>query len=88
MGKTVPLETQAILGNARADFPYTSEERNIGGATEYSRIYSKQFLVCMASGGKLPVIELKQFNTPPQCTSLSHDHYELSAEYHKRERLY
>ena len=49
-------------GNAGPNIPDASKERDNKGASGFSRIYSIVFLVCKASGGWRPVIDLKQLN--------------------------
>ena len=48
--------------HAGTNIPYTSEERDNRGASESPGFYSNVFLVRKASGGWLPVIDLKSLN--------------------------
>ena len=77
MGNTIPPGTQASPGHERGDIPNAAGERNIGGATRHSRIYSNMFLVPDESGGLRHVIDLKQLNAYQNALQF---HNKLSSE--------
>ena len=55
--------------------PYTSEERDNRGASEFPRILLKH------------IPGTQESEHPHSCTSFSYVHYKLSAEYHVKRRL-
>ena len=59
---TIPPGDIEDPGNARADFPNASEERNLRNISRHSRVLFNAFMVRKASGGWRPVIDLKQLN--------------------------
>ena len=59
LGNTIPPGDTQDEGNARADFPNASEERNLINISRHSRVLFKHI---PASGGWHPVIDLKQLN--------------------------
>ena len=72
-------------GNARANIPDTSKERNLRYICRHSGFYSNVFLVRKASGEWCPV--LKTTEQPHRRSSLSHAHHKFSAEYRRKRRL-
>ena len=62
LGNTIPSGDIEDPGNARANFPYASEERNLRYISRHSRFYSNVFLARKASGGWRPAIDLTQLN--------------------------
>ena len=74
-------------GNARANIPNASKERNLRDTSGYSRVLFEcipgtQGFWRVASSNRL-----KPTERPHRRSSLSHAHYKLSAEYHRKSRL-
>ena len=62
LGNTIPPGDIEDPGNARADFPNASEERNLRNISRHSRVLFERIHGTQASGGWRPVIGLKQLN--------------------------
>ena len=81
LGNTIPQGDIEDPGNARADFPNASEERNLRNISRHSRvlfecIHGTQGIWRVASSYRLKTTE-----QPHRHSSLSHAHHKLSAEY-------
>ena len=79
-GNKIPPGDIEDPGNARADFPNASEERNLRNISRHSnilfkRIHGTQGIWRVASSYRLKTTE------PHRRSSLSHAHHKLSAEY-------
>ena len=89
LGNTIPPGDIDDPGNARADFPNASEERNFQKYLQTLQgSIRNAFMVRNASGGWHPVIDLKQLNHQNRRSSLSHAHHKLSAEYCRKKGDY
>ena len=95
MGNTIPPGDIEDAGNARADFPYASEERNLRNISRHSRVLFEripgtQGIWRVVSSYRLKVVSsyrLKTTEPPYRRSSLSHAHHKLSAEYRRKKRL-
>ena len=81
LGNTIPPGDIEDPMNARADFPYASEEHNPRNISRHSRvlferIHGTQGIWRVASNYRLKITE-----PPHRRSSLSHAHHKLSAEY-------
>ena len=62
MGGTNSQGLNEDSGNARANIPYASKERNLRDISRHSRVLLERIPGTKASGGWRPVIDLKQLN--------------------------
>ena len=82
LGDTIPPGNTGDPGNARANLPNALQKNAISEISpDTPGLYSNVFLVCKASGGWRPVIDLKQLNHHIDAPHFSHAYYKLSAEY-------
>ena len=84
LGNTIPPGDIKDPGNARADFPYASQERNLRNISRHSRvlferIHGTQGIWRVASNYRLETTE-----PPHRRSSLLHAHHKLSAEYRQK----
>ena len=84
---SIPQRVTEDSGNARANFPNLSKERNLRDISRYSRV----LLECISgSQGVWRVASsyiLKTTEPPQRHSSLSHAHHKLSVEYRRRLRV-
>ena len=87
LGNTFPPGDIEDPGNARADFPNASDERNLRNISRYSMVLFE----CIPGTQGIWKVEsscrLKTTEPPHRCFSLSHAHHKLSAEYRRKRRL-
>ena len=74
-------------GNARANFPNASKERNLRNISRHSRVLFEHIPGTQGIWRVAPSYRLKTTESPPPLSSLSHAHYKLSAEYRRKRRL-
>ena len=71
-------------GNARADFPNASEERNLRNISRHSRVLFERIHGTQGIWRVASSYRLKTTEPPHQRSSLSHAHHKLSAEYRRK----
>ena len=86
LGITIPPGDTEDPGNARADFPNASKERNLRNISRHSRVLFErirgtQGIWRVASSYRLKTTEPEP---PHRCSSLSHAHHKLNAEYRQK----
>ena len=87
LGNTIPPGDIEDPGNARADFPNASEERNLGYISRHSRVLFERIPGMQGIWRVASSYRLKTTEPTHRCSSLSHAHHKLSAEYPLRRRL-
>ena len=87
LGNTIqPRDTEGS-GNARADLPGASKERNIRDISRHSRVLFECIPGTQGIWRVAPSYRLKTTEPPHWRSSLLHAHYKLSAEYRQKRRL-
>ena len=81
LGNTIPPGDIEDPGNARADFPNASEERNLRNISRHSRVLFKRIHGMQGIWRVASSYILKTTEPPHRRSSLSHAHHKLSAEY-------
>ena len=74
-------------GNARADFPNASGERNLRNISRHSRVLFERIHGTQGIWRVASSYRLKTTEPPHRRSSLSHAHHKLSAEYRRKKRL-
>ena len=87
LGNTIPPGVIEDPGNARADFPNASEERNLRYISRHSRVLFKRIPGMQGIWRVASSYRLKTTEPTHRCSSLSHAHHKLSAEYPLKRRL-
>ena len=84
LGNTIPPGDIEDPGNARADFPNASEEHNLRNISRHSRVVFKRIHGTLGIWRVASSYRLKTTEPPHRCSSLSHAHHKLSAEYRQK----
>ena len=71
----------------QTNFPNASEERNLRNISRHSRVLFEHIPGSQGIWRVAPSYRLKTTEPPHRCSSLSHAHYKLSAEYRRKRRL-
>ena len=87
LGNTIPPGDIEDPGNARADFPNASEERNLRYISRHSRVLFEHIPGTQGIWRVAFSYRLKTTETTHRRSSLSHAHHKLSAEYRLKRRL-
>ena len=87
LGNTIPPGDIEDPGNARADFPNASEERNLRYISRHSRVLFECIPGMQGIRRVASSYRLKTTEPTHRCSSLSHAHHKLSAEYRLKRRL-
>ena len=86
LANTIPPRDTEGSGNARADLPDASKERNIRDISRHSRVLFER--IPATQGRRVASsYRLKTTEPPHRRSSLLHAHYKLSAEYRQKRRL-
>ena len=86
LGNTIPPGDIEDPGNARADFPNASEERNLRNISRHFRILFERIHGTQGIWRVASSYRLKTTKPPHRRSSLSHAHHKLSAEYCRKKR--
>ena len=87
LGNTIPPGDIEDPGNARADFPNASEERNLRNISRHSRVLFERILGMQGIWRVASSYRLKTTEPPHRRSSLSHAHHKLSAEYRQKKDI-
>ena len=87
LGNTIPPGDIEDPGNATADFPNASEERNLRNISRHSRVLFERIHGTQGIWRVASSYRLKTTEPPHRRSSLSHAHHKLSAEYRQKRRL-
>ena len=87
LGNTIPPGDIEDPGNARADFPNASEERNLRYISRHSRVLFEPFPGTQGIWRVASSYRLKTPEPTHRRSSLLHAHHKLSAEYRLKRRL-
>ena len=88
LGNTIPPGDIEDPGNARADFPNASEERNLRNISRHSRVLFERIHDTQCIWRVASSYRLKTTEPPHRRSSLSHAHHKLSAEYCRKKGDY
>ena len=88
LGNTIPPGDIEDPGNARADFPNASEERNLRNISRHFRILFERIHGTQGIWRVASSYRLKTTKPPHRRSSLSHAHHKLSAEYCRKKGDY
>ena len=84
LGNMIPPGDIEDPGNARADFPNASEERNLRNISRHSRVLFERIHGTQGIWRVASSYRLKTTEPPHRRSSLSHAHHKLSAEYRQK----
>ena len=84
---TIPPRDPEDSGNARANFPNASEERNLRNISRHSRVLFKHIPGTQGIWRVASSYRLKTTESPYRRSSLLQAHYKLSAGYRRKRRL-
>ena len=87
LGNKIPPRDTEDSGNARADIPNASEECNLRNISRHSRVRFEHIPGTQGIWRVASSYRLKTTEPPHRCSSLSHVHYKLSADYCRKRRL-
>ena len=87
LGNTIPPGDIEDPGNARADFPNASEERNLRYISRHSRVLFECIPGTQGIWRVASSYRIKTTKPTHRRSSLSHAHHKLSAEYRLKRRL-
>ena len=87
LGNTISRRVTEDSGNARANFPNPSEERNLRNISRHSRVLLKRIPGMQGVWRVASIYRLKTTEPPHHRSTLWHTHNKLSAEYRRKRRL-
>ena len=87
LGDTNPQGDTEDPGNARANLPNASKERNLRNISRHSRVLFERINGTQGIWSVASSYGFKTTEPPHWRSSLSHAHYKLSAEYRRKRRL-
>ena len=87
LGDTIPPGDTQDPGNARANLPNASNERNLRNISRHSRVLFQRIPGTQSIWRVASSYRFKTTEPPHRHSSLSHAHYKLSVEYRRKRRL-